>query len=160
MGIQENVRQEYKKCCEDEVDWLSVEQLHESTLQISNQCFEYKKLCVGVIGVLVAALLKLGDSGPASLTVIAAVCAIISVGFWLCDSTAYYYQKSNRHHMNELIRKIKDRNTISSDSSEKRNTNSWRKAFFNRSMSLYFYNLVICGVAVLYDNAHWFEYTY
>lgn len=35
--------QEYKKSCEDELDWVIVNQLHEATLQISKSCFEFKK---------------------------------------------------------------------------------------------------------------------
>lgn len=152
-------KEEYKKCYEDEIDWVSVKQLHESTLHISNQCFEYKKLCVGIIGVLAAALFKLKLGTPMSLSVISGVCAVIGIGFWCCDSIAYFYQKSNRILMNEITSKIKARNMpceLSSDKVKK----SWVKAFLNPSMSLYFYILAICFVAWIYDNAHWFEHTY
>lgn len=141
MGIKSDLRQEYKKCCEDEVDWASIEQLHEATLQISNQCFEYKKLCVGVIGVIVAALLKLGS--PAPLSIIAFVCAVIGVGFWVCDATAYYYQRANRAKMSELVDEIKKRNSLSGTSVPPVE-NSRVGALFNRSMSLYFYTLLVC----------------
>jgi hypothetical protein len=33
----------------DEIDWKIVDQLHDATLKISNDCFEYKKLCVAVV---------------------------------------------------------------------------------------------------------------
>ena len=41
---------EYKKSCKDEIHWNKISQLHEATLQISNSCFEFKKLCVALIG--------------------------------------------------------------------------------------------------------------
>ncbi len=44
--------QEYKRNAADEMDWVEVDQLHEATLKISQNCFEFKKLCVAVIGFL------------------------------------------------------------------------------------------------------------
>lgn len=99
---------EYKKSCRDELDWNAVEQLHESTLQISNSCFEFKKLCVGLIGIIVAALIKLGGSEIHILVFILPL--IISIGFWICDSTAYYYQKKNRALMNKILNEVAVRN--------------------------------------------------
>jgi len=142
-------KNEYKKCYEDELDWSSIDQLHEATLQISNQCFEYKKLCVGIIGIVVAALLKLGT--PASLSVISNICIVISFGFWFCDATAYYYQRANRQKINKLLDQIKTRNSNEQDHVSKLK-NSWFNAFFNQSMSLYLYALTICLGAIIYDK--------
>ncbi|WP_130901553.1 hypothetical protein [Pseudomonas sp. Sample_23] len=142
-------RDEYKKCHEDELDWSSIEQLHEATLQISNQCFEYKKLCVGVIGIIIAALLKFETS--TSWSSISNICAAINFGFWLCDANAYYYQRANRQKINKLVDQIRTRNSNKQEHVSKLE-NSWASAFFNRSMSLYFYALTLCFGAVLYEK--------
>ncbi|EJK2108247.1 hypothetical protein RUK45_003400 [Vibrio cholerae] len=143
-------KEEYKRTCEDEIDWVNLEQLHEATLQISNQCSEYKKLCVSVIGVIVAALLKLGE--PASLSLISGVCVVISTGFWFGDSIAYYYQKSNREKMGKITDDIKRRNSIDVITVVKLQEHSWGRSFWNPSMSLYHYITVVCVIAVIYDN--------
>ena len=142
-------RNEYKKCHEDELDWSSIKQLHEATLQISNHCFEYKKLCVGVIGIVIAALLKF--DAPTSWTSISYMCAALSFGFWLCDATAYYYQRSNRQKINKLFDQIKTRNSHMQEYFSKIE-NSWPSAFFNRSMSLYFYALILSIGIVIYEK--------
>ncbi|WP_303847346.1 hypothetical protein [Aeromonas sobria] len=138
---------EYKKCYEDEIDWASLEQLHDSTLKISDQCFEYKKLCVGIIGVIVAALLKIEDAEP--ISTIAKVCLIIGVGFWISDANAYFYQKANRNRMMEKIESIKIRNSVGQNQKEPiPQKNSWPRAFFNNSMFLYYYIITACIIAL------------
>ncbi|MBT2298484.1 hypothetical protein [Pseudomonas fluorescens] len=127
---------EYKKSLDDELDWSSVEQYHESTMQISNQCFEYKKLCVGALGIIIAAMLKLGtDTTPLLLSL---TCLFISIGFWMCDTTAYYYQRVNRQKILNLQTKISNRNTGESIAPPIL-PNSWSAAIFNKSMLLYIY---------------------
>ncbi|MCF5511886.1 MULTISPECIES: hypothetical protein [Pseudomonas] len=127
---------EYKKSLDDELDWSSVEQYHESTMQISNQCFEYKKLCVGALGIIIAAMLKLGtDTTPLLLSL---TCLFISTGFWMCDTTAYYYQRVNRQKILNLQTKISNRNTGESIAPPIL-PNSWNAAIFNKSMLLYIY---------------------
>ncbi len=127
---------EYKKSLDDELDWSSVEQYHESTMQISNQCFEYKKLCVGALGIIIAAMLKLGtDTTPLLLSL---TCLFISIGFWMCDTIAYYYQRVNRQKILNLQTKISNRNTGESIAPPIL-SNSWSAAIFNKSMLLYIY---------------------
>ena len=82
---------EYKRSCEDELDWASVDQLHEATLQISKSCFEFKKICVGLIGAALAVLVKLTDNNlDHSYFVIP---LLICFGFWVADFSAYYFQR-------------------------------------------------------------------
>ena len=138
-----------KNKCADEIDRTAIDQIYESTLQISNQCFEYKKLCVTVLGVIVAALLKLGD--PTSFSTISIIGLGIGVGFWLCDSIAYFYQKKNRSVMDKITRKIQHRNLIENIDTPIESV-SWSKAFFNASMALYMYISVICIVVLCYDK--------
>lgn len=135
-----NGTHEYKKSLDDELDWSSLEQYHESTMQISNQCFEYKKLCVGALGIIIAAMLKLGqDATPLLLSL---TCLFISVGFWMCDATAYYYQRVNRQRILDIQTKISNRNAGSANPSPVL-PNSWGAAIFNRSMLLYIYCSII-----------------
>lgn len=153
-----SMTEEYKKSCEDELDWNSVDQLHESTLQISNRCFEYKKLCVGLIGIIVAALLKFGGE-KLSPTMLCLIPLIISIGFWVCDSTAYYYQKSNRAVMNRIMGELVSRNQITNRTISVIRP-SWIQSFFNPSMALYYYILLVCFIGIIYDNADIFKHTY
>lgn len=138
-----------KNECADEIDRTAIEQIYESTLQISNQCFEYKKLCVTVLGVIVAALLKLGS--PTSFSTISIIGLGVGVGFWLCDSIAYFYQKKNRSVMDRITRNIQDRNLIAVVSNPAEPV-PWINAFFNPSMILYMYITVICITVLFYDN--------
>jgi len=127
---------EYKKSLDDELDWSSAQQYHESTMQISNQCFEYKKLCVGALGLIITAMLKLGHGTTPLL--LSLTCLFISIGFWMCDATAYYYQRTNRQKILDLQTKISNRHTGDSNKSPAL-PNSWRAAIFNKSMLLYIY---------------------
>lgn len=74
---------EYKRTCEDELDWSSVEQLHEATLQMSKSCFEFKKICVGLIGAALAVLVKLTDNELDHSYFI--IPLLICFGFWFLD---------------------------------------------------------------------------
>lgn len=127
--------EEYKRSCEDELDWSQVEQLHEATLQISNSCFEFKKLCVGLIGVALAILTKLAPDKLNHAFFI--VPLLICFGFWIADFTAYYYQRSTRNLMKVKLLSIAKRNKIN-DYPSKELAVSWGQAAFNLSMSLYF----------------------
>lgn len=133
---------EYKKTCEDEIDWSSVNQLHEATLQISKSCFEFKKICVGLIGVSLAILVKLtGNQLDHSFFCIP---LLICFGFWIADFSAYYYQRKTRIAMSKKLQAIAQRNAIDNYQSEQLSI-SWRGAAFNHSMSLY-YTLAAIGL--------------
>ena len=126
---------EYKRSCEDELDWASVEQLQEATLQISKSCFEFKKICVGLIGAALAILVKLTDNNlDHSYFVIP---LLICFGFWIADFSAYYFQRKTRIAMNKKLSAIAQRNAIYNYQTEQLNF-SWLSSAFNHSMSLYF----------------------
>ena len=127
--------QEYKRSCEDELDWATVEQLHEATLQISKSCFELKKLCIGLIGIALTLLTKLTPATPTENYLLVVI--VICFGFWIADFTSYYYQKSTRLAMDQRIKRIASRNKISNYPSSKDSKPSWLRAAFNPSMSLY-----------------------
>jgi hypothetical protein len=127
--------QEYKRNAADEMDWVEVEQLHEATLKISQNCFEFKKLCVAVIGIAAVALGKLtSDTLDPSYFVVP---FLVAFGFWIADFTAYYYQRVTRKRMNTRLQAIASRNQLSTYNISTVNV-SWGNAMFNLSMTLYF----------------------
>ncbi|MCP1339267.1 hypothetical protein NJR55_06630 [Idiomarina sp. M1R2S28] len=126
---------EYKRSCEDELDWASVDQLHEATLQISKSCFEFKKICVGLIGAALAILAKLTDNHlDHSYFVIP---LLICFGFWVADFSAYYFQRKTRSAMNRKLLAIAQRNSISNYPDGDLAV-TWFSAALNHSMALYF----------------------
>lgn len=133
---------EYKRNAADEMDWVEVDQLHEATLKISQNCFEFKKLCVAVIGIAAVALGKLtSDTLDPSYFV---VLFLVAFGFWIADFTAYYYQRVTRKRMNTRLQAIASRNELSTDNISTVNV-SWRNSMFNLSMSLYFVLMSLSG---------------
>ncbi|EMH2329680.1 hypothetical protein RRR72_001361 [Citrobacter freundii] len=126
--------EEYKKSCEDELDWVVVNQLHEATLQMSKSCFEFKKICVGLIGAVLAVISKLtnGEVNHSYFYILLILC----FGFWIADSSAYYFQRKTRSIMEGKLAALAKRNSIQSYSSDKLEV-SWFKAAFNYSMVLY-----------------------
>jgi hypothetical protein len=134
---------EYKKSCKDEIHWNQITQLHEATLQISKSCFEFKKLCVGLIGVSMVVLGKLtGNDLDHSYFVVP---LFICLGFWIADFTAYYYQRITRKNMNKQVKLIAEGNELD-DLEIKEIEVSWKMSAFNLSMSLYF---VLAAFAVI-----------
>lgn len=120
-------------------------QLHESTLQISKSCFEFKKICVGLIGAVLAVLVKI--SGNQLNNSYFFIPLLVCCGFWIADSSAYYFQRRNRIIMNEKLDAIADRNAIENYEPESLSV-SLLGALFNYSMSLY-YALAISGFSGL-----------
>ncbi len=135
FGIEKSqAMNEHKKKCQDELNLIEINQLHEATLQISKSCFEFKKICVGLIGISITVLLKLtGNALDHSYFIVP---LLICLGFWVADFTAYFYQKSTRLMMSNKIRSIASRNEIESYPASTKP--SWFKSAFNLSMSLYF----------------------
>lgn len=131
-----NDETDYKKSLIDELDFNSIDQYHESIMQISNQCFEYKKLCVGAIGIIIAAMLKIKSQD--TLILVPLICIFVTIGFWMCDSTAYYYQRANRKKLSSIQNQISNRNK-QGDYNSVEIKNSFIGSIFNKSMILYMY---------------------
>lgn len=179
--MKNNNDRNFIESCDDKLDFEKIRQLHEATLQISNQCFEFKKLCVGVIGVVITALIKIGSSE--SWFTISFVSGIIGVGFWLCDATAYIYQKRLRKNMSGTIQTISQRHSkqsrtdihnkeVNADVSVKVfdsyckawidlfkrcfkffiTRSEFSDALFNLSMSLYYCILIVCGFVMFISS--------
>lgn len=142
---------EYKKTCEDELDWTLVNQLHEATLQISNSCFEFKKICVGLIGATLAILVKVTDGEIDSSYFL--IPLLICFGFWIADASAYYFQRRTRSAMNLKLKSIALRNNLPDYDSPEVSV-SLIGAVFNSSMSLYYVFILIGGASLLYMHCH------
>lgn len=131
--------EEYKRTCHDELEWAEVEQLHAATIEISKNCFEYKKLCVSLLGVGAALLIKFSDNPASHLSFVIAL--VLCLGFWLADSTAFYYQRSVRNVMSVKFNSIAERNNVG-EYKRSLGKPSVRSSLFNGSMTLY-YSLVL-----------------
>ena len=141
--------EEYKKSCHDELNWVEIEQLHTATVEISKNCFEYKKLCIGLLGVGAALIIKFSSEPLAHLNF--SIAMLVCFGFWLADSTAYYYQRSIRKAMANKMFAVASRNQIS-DYEYKEISLSILGALFNGSMILYYALLIlICGGWLVYS---------
>lgn len=75
--------------CKDQIDWSLVNQLHDATLQMSKMCFEFKKIYISVLGVVVAVLIKVTDAKVGWSYFVLPI--LLTIGFWLADSTTYYF---------------------------------------------------------------------
>lgn len=137
----DNMTEEYKRSCADEVDWAGVEQMHEATLHISKSCFEYKKICVGLIGAALAILVKLTNSHLDHSYFL--IPLLICFGFWIADSSAYYFQRKTRIAMNHKLAAIAQRNSVNNYQAEDLNV-TLLSAACNYSMVLY-YALALLG---------------
>ena len=127
--------EEYKKSCHDALDWEDVDQLHAATLEISKSCFEFKKICVGLIGVAATILVKFTkDRLDHSFFFVP---LLLAVGFWIADATSYYYQRQIRSLMDKTLIAIAGRNSLT-EYTRKKTKASWTGAFFNASMALYY----------------------
>lgn len=125
---------EYKKSCLDEIDFAKAEQMHAATLQISKTCFDFKKLCVSFLGVSMAFLVSFTSTHVDHSLFVVGLTLII--GFWISDSTAYYYQKSLRLNIDTRFKEIAQRNSESYTSTS--NSPSVLGSLFNSSMWLYY----------------------
>ena len=126
----------------DEIDWKIVDQLHDATLKISNDCFEYKKLCVAVVAGVIALMVRFGSAD--NLQFVFAVCGLVCIGFWFSDATAYFYQRSLRRTMTAKLNRIAERNGAETEANLIAPT-MWA-AIFNKSMALYMVLLVVIFV--------------
>lgn len=142
--------EEYKKKLIDTMNWEEIKQLHASVLEISKQCFEYKKIYVAVLGVVSAALLQFNNQTLYfTLMLISVFANLISIIFLICDAIAYYYQRKNRQRMEDIKNHIYKRYNIFyiSKNIEVKYINS----IFNLSMVLYY-------IIILFSSTYLFIY--
>jgi len=145
-GVNKNMENEYKRSCLDEIDWTEIDQLHAAILQLSNSCYEYKKICVTFLGVTITALTAITKGIINDYYFLISI--IIIVGFWISDALSYYYQRKLRNIMDKKVGKIAIRNDIQGYEIGTLKM-SRMGALFNHSMILYYMLLGLCIVALL-----------
>lgn len=119
----------------DDLDIEEIDQLHNAVLQMSKSCFEYKKICVSLLGAAIALIVKFSEENVGITLFIVSLFIVIS--FWLADATAYFYQTATRIRMNKIRKEIAERNTIENYEVKTLKLSKF-KALFNGSMILYF----------------------
>ena len=133
--------EKYRRDAQDEILWSQVDQLHAATLQISDSCFQYKKLCIALLGAAVTVLLKFTDNGlDHSLFVL---CITVILGFWIADANAYFYQKKLRGLMVGAKNQICERSCDEGFCISKPKEPSVTSSLFNWSMTLYYFLLIL-----------------
>lgn len=146
---------EYKRTVEDELDWSLLDQLHSVVLQIGTFCFRTKQICLTVLAGVVGLIATFTDDKLDSSVFVTG--AVIPLAFWFLDSVAYYYQVKLRGIMNGIRTRIHERHAegvlrgsnskiISAERINRPISLRLRDAFFNHSMWLYLFLVIIDGV--------------
>ena len=94
----------------DELDKVSVDQLHKVVVQLGTNCFELKKLCVTVLlgaATLIATFTR--KQLDESFFVASFVAVLL---FWVLDAQSYYYQEKLRARMKDLAEDIARRHQM------------------------------------------------
>lgn len=138
LSLSESSCGEYKESCHDRILWNEISQLHQATLQISNSCFGYKKMCTSLIVAGCAFIAKFIPETN-SYSWLAIFTSLTAAGFWICDATAYFYQKKTREVIQRKLSKIASNNKIDTLYDQYSQAPRWISAFFNSSMTLYLY---------------------
>jgi hypothetical protein len=147
----------YVKTLEDELDWKLLDQLSSVVLQISNFCFEIKKLCVTTEFIVLTLVVKFTKERLDNSLFVTT--AMIAFGFWALDAIAYSYQVKLRGVMDEIRERLRSRQStqiIGAVSApviepERVRITRWigiRNAIFNSSMFLY-------GILLIIDILVW-----
>lgn len=92
----------------NDLDKVSIDQVHKVVLHLSSNCFELKKLCATILisfGTLVSIFTE--KTLDSSIFVGA---IIIIVFFWVLDSQSYYYQQKLRNTMKDIAETMFARN--------------------------------------------------
>jgi hypothetical protein len=88
---------EIKTNIEDNINMEQIRQLHNATLNFSNQCNEIKKLYVTVIIAVITLFFNIFKENYSSINFYRLVSILvlgISILFYLLDVCSYYYQKN------------------------------------------------------------------
>lgn len=116
-----------------------IKELHNSILEISKSCFEYKKLCITTIGIFLGLILNsIGKHDLFTLenTILASISVtfLITLIFHTADSISYYFQRANRKRQDiyKNLLNIKDKTILN-----KITTMSYYNSMANQSMIIY-----------------------
>lgn len=128
----------------DEIDKLNIDQLHKALLQISNNCFEIKKLCITVLVSSLVFITTFTSKKINSSIFIGAATVILF--FWLLDSQSYFIQEKIRESMKDILKQVVARhdksivvNGVGLPLNENRNSETRLiRSLFNSSMNFYY----------------------
>lgn len=143
---------EYIRTVEDELDWSLLNQLHAVVLQIGTFCFRTKQVCLTVLVGVVGLIIALTSDKPDTSIFVTGL--LIPVCFWFLDSIAYYYQVKLRGVMDGIRDRIHQRHSegllrgpnaevIANERTNRSSAQRVEDAFFNHSMWLYYFLIVI-----------------
>lgn len=124
----------------DEMSKVQIEQLHNTTLNISKQSFEIKKLCILTLAGVITISLKKETPLPNHLIYFLGV--IITILFYIIDAFTYNYQRGLRNKMIIEENEIYKRNYLKNRKKELDKL-SLPEAFFNSSQILYYILIVM-----------------
>ena len=130
---------DFKKSYSDEIDFAYADQLHHAVLHISKTCFDLKKLCVTILGLVMVFLTKINNNMFTSSIFIVGI--TLSIGFWVSDATAYYYQRRLRKRIKQHFQNITQRNGGKKESIHKEAC--FISSMFNLSMIIYYLLLIL-----------------
>jgi len=133
----------YEKSLDDELDWTKADQYHKAALQISDKCFEIKKLSIVTITAFITVLVKFTkDNLDWSLFI---SIYLIIIMFWFIDSVSYYYQAKLRQnildHFNNITERNAPQNVTDEEKDKPKQENKFKKikkSVFNHSMWVYY----------------------
>lgn len=135
----------YEKTLADELDWNTINQLHSATLNISNQSFEIKKLCVTIEIAVLAFIAKFSqDKVDTSLFITG---FIVPLMFYGVDCVTYFYQDKLRGVMIVFENTIRSRYELPERNNEHNKGNRKFVAMFNHSHWLYAV-LIVLDIAI------------
>jgi uncharacterized membrane protein len=137
-----------EKTFQNSLDQSSINQLHAAVLQVSQTCYDIKKLCATIIGSFVAGVVGLAQVQP-DVRVdypFFLVGVAISFFFWFLDGQNYLLQKRMRLRMKELADNIAQRSGFMllvdgvgmPISSKGKKPNLFIQSVFNSSMIFYY----------------------
>ncbi|MEO1404424.1 MAG: hypothetical protein AAFV72_24670 [Cyanobacteria bacterium J06635_1] len=133
---------------QNSLDKESINQLHEAVLQVSQTCYDIKKLCATIVGSAVAGVVGLAQVQP-DVRIgypFFLIGTAISAFFWFLDGQNYLLQRKMRLRMKELADDIAKRSGFMllvdgvgmPISTKNKQTNLVLQAAFNNSMVFYY----------------------
>jgi hypothetical protein len=141
----------------DDMDLMSIEQLHKVVLQLSSNCFELKKLCATIL--ISAATLFATFSGWRLNYSIFNSGFVVTLFFWILDAQSYYYQEKLRSRMKILAERILRRRSSGSHleidgvgavlTEQRENLKYYQRvlhSLFNKSMVFYWLVMILLSI--------------
>ena len=98
---------EQKRDIDSEIDWKIIDQLHNAVLNFSRNSMQAKKIMFTLLGVFIAALLRVEHATDAVKWF--PVMVILIILFWAFDSYTYYLQEKLRAAMDVRFHSLKRR---------------------------------------------------